>query len=170
LRTRADGAEITAFDAALLGGRVHGTGTYHAALTAKDKPAYTFEGQLEKLSSPVVGQMLGLRSQGGAFNGNGKIELSGFTGDDLAASAKGSLHFDWEKGKIAATNGAIQLPQALARFDHWTADAQIANGVLTLKNSEAKRGNAMQPVEAAIPLSVPPKIVFAAPKLAQAKH
>jgi hypothetical protein len=62
------------------------------------------------------------------------------------------------------------LPQALARFDHWTADAQIANGVLTLKNSEAKRGNAMQPVEAAIPLSVPPKIVFAAPKLAQAKH
>ena len=34
LHTLADGASMTAFDAVLLGGRVHGTGKYHAAATA----------------------------------------------------------------------------------------------------------------------------------------
>jgi hypothetical protein len=38
LSTLADGATITAFDAGLLGGRVHGSGTYQAAASAKDKP------------------------------------------------------------------------------------------------------------------------------------
>jgi hypothetical protein len=77
--TLANGAEITAFDAELLGGRIHGTGTLHAAVSAQDKPAYAFEAQLDKLSPPVLGQLLGLRCTGGDFNGSGKIELAGLT-------------------------------------------------------------------------------------------
>jgi hypothetical protein len=102
LSTLPSGAEITAFDAALLGGQVHASGSYHAAATAKDKPSYELEGQFDKLTPPLVGQLLGLRSTGTAFNGNGKIALTGFTGDDLAASAKGALHFEWQRGTVTA--------------------------------------------------------------------
>jgi hypothetical protein len=164
----ANGAQITAIGAGLLGGRVHATGAYHAAATAKDKPSYEFEGQLEKLSPPAVGKLLGLRSTGSAFNGNGKIELSGFTGSDLAASAKGALHFEWRQGSNAATSGFV--PPELTRFDRWTADAEVANGVLTLTENQVKRGAHTQPIQAAVTLADPPKVVFAAPKQALSKR
>jgi hypothetical protein len=168
ISTLANGAFIKAFDAGLLGGRVHGTGTYHAAATAKDKPSYEFEGQLEKLSPPTVGKLLGLRSSGGAFDGNGKIALTGFTGDDLAASAKGALHFEWQRGAIAATSGFA--PPALVHFDRWSGDAEIANGTLTLKENQVKLGIRSTPVQASVTLADPPKIVFVAPKVASAKR
>jgi hypothetical protein len=162
--TIANGAEITAFDAELLGGHIRGTGTLHAASSAQDKPSYTFEAQLDKLSPPAMGQLLGLRCTGSDFNGNGKIELAGFTGNDLAASAKGTFHFDWRRGNIAATTGFV--PPALARFDRWTADAEIANGTLTLKDNQVKRGAHTAPVQAAVILTDSPKVTFPAPKSA----
>jgi hypothetical protein len=168
--TLANEAQITAFDAGLLGGRVHGTGTLHTAASAKDKPSYAFEGQFEKLSPPAIGQLLGLRSSGGVFDGNGKIELMGFTGDDLAASAKGVLHFEWRHGAIAATAASGPIPPALARFDRWTADAEIANGALSLKDNQVKRGTHSVPVQAAITLADPPRIAFPAPKQSPAKR
>jgi hypothetical protein len=166
LRTLADGAEITAFDAALLGGRVHGTGTYHAAATAKDKPSYALEAQFDKLSPPALGQLLGLHFSGGTFDGNGKIELTGFTAADLAASAKGALHFDWQHGTVAAASGFV--PPALVRFDRWLADAEIANGALTLKENQVKRGVRTTTVQAVVTLAEPPKVAFPVPKPAAA--
>jgi hypothetical protein len=168
LTTLANGAEITAFDAGLLGGSVHGTGAFHAAATEKEKPSYQFEAQFDKLSPQAVGQLLGVRASGSAFDGNAKIELTGFTAGDLAASATGALHFEWQHGSVAASSGFV--PPSLARFDRWTADAEIANGALTLKENQVKRGAAAQPVKAAVPLADPPRIVFAAPKQAQAKR
>jgi hypothetical protein len=164
----ANGALITALDAGLLGGHIHATGAYHAAATAKDKPSYDFEGQLEKLSPPTVGKLLGLRSTGSAFNGNGKIELTGFTGSDLAASAKGALHFEWQHGSIAATSGFV--PPELTRFDRWTADAEVASGNLTLKENQVQRGARTQPVQATVTLADPPKIAFAASRQTPAKR
>jgi hypothetical protein len=168
--TLANGAEITAFEAALLGGRVHGTGSYHAALTAKDKPSYTLEGQLEKLNPQAVGQLLGLRSSGGSLEGNGKIELAGFTAADLASSAKGDLHFEWKRGTVAAASGLGPIPPALARFDLWKGDAEIADGTLTLKDTRIKRGSHAEPVQATVTLAEKPKIAFPAVKTAQAKN
>jgi hypothetical protein len=162
--TLANQATITAFDAGLLGGRVHGNGALQTASSAKDKPAYAFEGQFENLSPSAIGQLLGLRCSGGLFGGNGKIELSGFTGDDLAASAKGALHFEWHQGAIAATSASAPIPPALARFDRWTADAEIANGALTLTENQVKRGIRSVPIQAAITLADPPKVDFTAPK------
>jgi hypothetical protein len=168
LTTLTNGAEITAFDAELLGGRVHGTGAFHAAATAKEKPSYQFEAQFDKLSPQAVGQLLGVRATGSAFDGHAKIELTGFTAPDLAASATGALHFEWRHGSVAATSGFV--PPSLARFDRWTADAEIANGALTLKENQVKRGAATQPVQAVVPIADPPRIVFPAPKQAQAKR
>jgi hypothetical protein len=166
LRTLADGAEITAFNAILLGGHLHGTGAYHAAATAKDKPSYALEAQCDKLSPPVLGQLLGLRFSGGTLDANGKIELTGFTAADLATSAKGALHFEWQHGSVAAASGYV--PPVLARFDHWTADAEIMNGALKLKENQVKRGAHATPVQAAVTLADPPKVAFPAPKPAAA--
>jgi len=163
--THANGAEITALDATLLGGRVHATGSYHSSATAKDKPSYELEGQFDKLTAAQVGQLLGLRSTGGGFNGNGKIALIGFTGDDLAASAKGSLHFEWLRGTITAAGA----PPELARFDQWSGDAAIGNGALTLQENQVKRGDHSAQVQATVTLAIPPKIAFVVPKAAAAK-
>jgi hypothetical protein len=164
--TLARGAEINAFDATLLGGQLHANGSYRAAATAKDKPSYELEGQFDKLSPSLVGQLLGLRSTGKAFNGNGKIALTGFTGDDLSASARGALHFEWQRGTVVAASG---VPSALARFDFWTGDAQIANGALTLKDNQVKRSARSAQVQATVTLAVPPRIVFPVSKAAPAK-
>jgi hypothetical protein len=169
VRTLDDGAEITAFNAGLLGGSVHGSGTLHVAGTAQGKPSYALEGQFAKLSPRAVGQLLGLRSSGGDFDGNGKVELTGFTGSDLAASAKGALHFEWPHGSVA-TSSLATVPPVLARFDLWSADALIANGALALKGNQVKRGAHTQPVQATVTLADPPKIAFAALKQAPAKR
>jgi hypothetical protein len=158
LHTLAGGAEITAFDAALLGGHINGTGAYHAAATPRDKPSYVLEAQFDKLSPPDVGKLLGLRFSGGTFDANGKIELSGFTDADLAASAKGALHFDWRQGSVTVASGHI--PPALARFDRWTADSEIADGALTLKENQVKRGVRITPVQAAVTFANPPEVAF----------
>jgi hypothetical protein len=168
LRALANGAEMTAFEAGLLGGRVQGTGTLHIASSTQDKPSYALEGQFEKLSPQAIGQLLRLRIAGGTFAGNGKIDLSGFTARDLAASAQGALHFQWRHGAVAAASGSGQIPPALARFESWTADAGIGNGLLTLKQSEVKRGSLTTPVPATVTLTEPSKVTFAAPKKAPA--
>jgi hypothetical protein len=170
ISTFAQGAEITAFDAVLLGGRIHGTGVFHAAQTAKDKPSYMLDGQLEKLSPQLVGQLFGQHFSGGVLDGNGKVELTGFTGDDLAASAKGALHFEWKRGTVAPASGTGPIPPALARFDLWSGDAEIANGAVTLKENQVKRGAHAEPVQASVTLAERPKIAFPAAKTAEAKR
>jgi hypothetical protein len=165
MRILENGAEIAALDAGLLGGRAHGTGTFHAAGINRDKPAYTLEAQFDKLSPQAVGQLLGLRWSDGSFDANGKVELSGFTDKDLAASAKGALHFEWRHG---AAGGSV--PAALARFDRWTADAEIANGALALQQDQVRRGAQNASVEATATFGAPPKVTFAAPKETQAKR
>jgi hypothetical protein len=170
------GAEIGDLTADLLGGRVHGSGT----LARGDKPVYTLEGQLDKLSPAAVGQLVGLRCSGGEFTADGKIELAGFADKDLAASATGTLHFEWRHGSVAGT--AIQgkthtasllpvesIPLPLTRFDRWTADAGIANGTIAIKPSQVQQGSRKRAVEAAVTLADPPVITFPAPKETVAK-
>jgi hypothetical protein len=168
LRISPTGAEIAGLDAGLLGGRVHAAGT----LSTGDKPSYSLQGQFQKLSPAAVGELLGLRWSGGAFDADGQIDLSGYTDKDLAASAKGTLHFEWRHGAVgapAASSAAAPAPPALARFDRWTADAEIANGAITLKQNEVRQGARKRAVEAVVTLEAPPRVTFALPKETPAK-
>jgi hypothetical protein len=164
LRTIQSGAEITGFQAEMLGGKIHGSGTFQLPSSAQGKPAYALQGQFEKLNPPEVGKLLGLHWSGGSFDGNGKLDLSGFTGKDLAASAKGALHFEWQHG------AGGPLPAALIRFDRWVADAEIANGAVTLKQNQVQSAGRTATVQAAVTIANPPKATFAAEKPAKAKH
>jgi hypothetical protein len=173
LRILPSGAEITDLDAELLGGHVHGGGTL-AIPAGQGKPEYTLEGQFAKLSPAAVGKMLGMSWAGRTLDGEGKIELSGFTDKDLGASVKGTLHFDWRHGAMAAQQDSslttVVVPAALAHFDRWTADAEIADGTVTLKQNEVEQGARKHAVDATLSLGTPPKVSFAAPKETQAKR
>lgn len=154
-------AEFKSVDAGLLNGEIHATGK----LTNGDQPAYSFEGQFEKLNPSDVCRLLGTQCTGRSFDGTGKIDLSGFTGKDLSASAKGALHFDLKQGSFSGEDvSPTALPPALTRFDHWTGDAEIANGAVILKENKVQRGSRESAIEATIPFGDPLKVTFGAPK------
>jgi hypothetical protein len=176
LKIDSTGAEISDLSGDLLGGSVNGSGS----LARGDQPVYTLEGKFEKLSPAAVGQLVGLRCSGGEFSADGKIELTGFADKDLTTSAKGTLHFEWRHGSVAgAANqsnarsapllAAESDPPALTRFDRWTADAEIANGKITLKQSQVQQGSRKRAVEATVTFGDPPLVTFIAPKEIVAK-
>jgi len=170
LRILNTGAEITGLDADLLGGHVNGGGTLRTPTSDQAKPGYTLEGHFEQLSPAAVGRLLGLDWSGRTFNADGKIDLAGFTDKDLAASVKGTLHFDWQRGAMTDAERSIDVPAALARFDRWTADADVANGTVTLKDSQVQQGSHKKAVEAKLMLGNPPKVSFSGQKETQARR
>jgi uncharacterized protein involved in outer membrane biogenesis len=175
IRIHEDRAEITAFGAGISGGSVEGTGAVQAAGANGNKtgkPVYTLEGTLTHLKPAEVGKLVGERWSGGELEGNGKIELSGYTGKDLAASAAGNLHFEWRRGSVAAgaarTSSTEEIPLVLERFDRWTADAAIANGAISVEQSEVQRGAHRSPVAATVTFAAPlNNISFASQKQAE---
>ncbi|SPE22784.1 conserved hypothetical protein [Candidatus Sulfotelmatomonas gaucii] len=191
LRILPASAEITSFDAGLLGGTVHATGSLQKPATDQDKPDYTFEGDFQKLNAADVGSLVGLRWTGDSLDGNGKVELTGYTDKDLASSAKGMLHFETRQGMIAALKPpsaldaaspvdavsagdapkAAAFPAALTRFSGFTADATIANGAITISQDQVTFGARKRSVQAIITFGDPPTLAFPAPKEARAqKH
>jgi hypothetical protein len=161
LKVSADAAELTSVDAGILGGQLHATGKVENA----DRPAYTLEGTFEQVSPAALCQVLELKCSGAGFDGDGKIELAGFAGKDLASSAKGTVHFTWKKGAITATGaGPDTVPLTLTRFDEWSGTAEIANGSLTLKDNQLQQARRTSRVSAAITFGEPAKVSFGAPK------
>jgi hypothetical protein len=155
LRIGSAATEITALDADLLGGRIHASGS----VTPGAKPVYKLEGGFTGLNAAGTGQLLGMTWAGNGLDGTGQIELSGFTAEDLGMSAKGSLHFDWRHGSVSEAND-VEFPPVLSRFDRWTADAEIANGAITLEQNKVERGVHKLAVAGSAVFGDPPKVSF----------
>ncbi len=176
LRTVPTGVEITGFDAALFGGEVHLAGTLIKPANDQDKPNFSLEGEFQNINASDVGRLLGLRWAGGDLNGNGNLELSGYTEADLAASAKGDLHFECGQGSISNANPpvvdsaikSVPIPAALARFDSWSGEAAIANGTIRLGQNTAIVGSRKQSVDATITFGNQPRLTFLPQKPAHA--
>ncbi|MGA2206600.1 MAG: AsmA family protein [Terracidiphilus sp.] len=163
---------ITSLDGSLFGGAVHLAGTLTRPATDQDRPEYTLNGDFEKVNAADLGRLLGLRWTGGTVSGSGNVELSGYTDKDLAASAKGTVHFECRQGSIAAAKTAnagettkpSPIPLALAHFDRWAGDASIANGAIRLGPNQVVSGARKRSVEAAITFGDPPRVSFPALK------
>ena len=100
---------------------------------------------------------------GNPIEGTGEVELAGFADRDLAASAKGSIHFDWRHGSVTAT-GDVETPPALVRFDRWTADAEVGNGAITLKQNQLQHGARKLAVDGSATFGDPPQVTFGEPQ------
>jgi hypothetical protein len=165
VHVQSDSIEITSVDAGVLGGCIHASGD----LTPGAKPNYELNGRFEQLNAADLGHLLGMTWSGDPIEGTGKIELVGFTDKELAASAKGALHFDWRHGSIT-DSADLDLPPALARFDRWTADAEIANGAITLKQNQVQHGDRKLSVEGAAFFGNPPRVSFGEPSDSRAQR
>jgi len=161
-RLRPASAEVTSLEAAVLGGKLHAT----AALTPGDQPSYKLSGRFEKLDPAQVFELMGMKAAGGAIEGSGQLELSGYTEKDLTASAKGELDFDWNHGALTSLT-EDSLPPALSRFDRFTGGAAIANGAMTLGKTEVRHGARKSEVEATVTFGVPAQVAFGPPPNAQ---
>lgn len=154
-------ANINAIDAGLLGGQLHLTGK----IENDAKPSYTLEGTVEALNPAELCQLFALKCTGAGVAASGNIELTGYDAKDLSGSAKGTIHLVWKNGSIsppAATSDAA--PPILARFDQWSADAEIANSTVTLKENKVQQGRRSSSVNASISFTDPPKVSFSSVK------
>ena len=158
-------AEVTSLDAALLGGQIHLTGKAENSV----KPAYSLEGNFENVNATQLCELLTLKCAGVSFDGDGSVDLAGYTGKDLASSAKGTLHFDWKKGAISGQSAPVNVPAVLTRFDHFTGDAEIANGGLTVNETSVQQGSHKGTASATVTFGEPPTVTFAQPQSAIAK-
>jgi nucleotide-binding universal stress UspA family protein len=172
-----DSANVTSIDAGLLGGHVKLIGTLHKPATDQDKPSYSFAGNFDSVDAKALGQLLGLRWNGSSISGNGKVDLTGYSDADLAASAKGALHIESRYGSIASLakvqtedeSDAGKVPDALGRFERLTADATIANGIVTLGQNQVMSAGRKRSVAATVTLADPPAVSFEPPKPSVAK-
>lgn len=151
------GIEIAKLDGKLLGGAMHASGT----LVTGDKPAYSLTADFTNLNPVAVGKLMGQNWRGGTFAASGKINLAGYKGEDLAASAKGALHFEWKHGAVASS-ASVAVPPGLNSFDHWTGDATIADDKVTLGSNEVAQGSRKHSVAATVTIEDEPKLTFAA--------
>jgi hypothetical protein len=164
LKVSTTSAEITSADAGIFGGQIHLTGKIESG----DKPGYSLDGSVQKVNPADLCRVMELKCTGAVLDGEGKLEMAGYTGKDLANSAKGTVHFDWKKGAISGRTGASteSVPPVIARFDRWSGDAEIANGAVTLKENRVLQGARKGLVNASVSFGDPPKVSFAPPKSA----
>jgi hypothetical protein len=173
-----DGADVSSLSAGLLDGSVSLACTLHKPATDQDKPSYSITGDFQNVDAKLLGQLLDLRWTGSSISGNGKVDLTGYTDADLAASAKGTLHIETRSGAIASPAkepvedrpDASEFPEALGRFDGLTADAAIANGAVTLAQNQVVAARRKRSVAATVTLTDPPTVSFASPKPSIAKR
>ncbi len=175
------GAKITSVDARTLGGVLQASGSLTRPDTDEGRPGYALNARFSGLSATAVGQLLGMRFAGGPLDAEGKIDLSGVTANELATSAKGTLHFEWRHGRIAAQTPlpaaesdstetrvkAEKIPTQLGRFSSLAGNAEIGDGAITLHQCEVVNGAWRRPIEAKITMSEPLRVTFAEPQAAK---
>jgi hypothetical protein len=162
-----DQAKVTSLEATLLGGALHLSGTVDNG----QKPNYALEGALTKADPAALCKFLELRCTGGPVDVSGKFSLAGFTQKDLSASTTGTLHVEWRRGGMLGRLGPSAkkavLPAPLARFDRWTADADIANATVVFGKNQILQGSRKATVKASIDFGEPPQMTFAAPEVVE---
>jgi hypothetical protein len=187
---------LESWQANLLGGMAKGDGS---AAWNGNQLTYKLTGDFSGLSGAQLGALLGHSPKaakpesgetddtdekpaaavnagvwaGGPVDGSGKIELSGLTEKELAASAAGTLHFHWVKGSLpvsaasaAAGSDTAQTPTAASKgvqavhFDAWTGDATIGGGKIVLGSNTLNQSKHASAVVGDIPFGGPARLMI----------
>lgn len=166
-------AEIGDIAGGLLSGKVKASGAVQWGGLNQAVSDFAVTAEFHGLSARATGNLLGARWTGGNLNVEGKIELSGLTGKHLAASANGTLHFDWKHGGVAAQTisargaagpearrGARQVAALPASFTEWSGDAVIGGGAITLGRNQLDARGQRREVAGSVVFGNPPRPHF----------
>ena len=162
---------IESLDATVLDGAIEATGSFEIL---SGTPKYAVKGSFTGVNATQLGTLLGGRWIGSPLSGTAIVNVSGADGQALAASAKGSIDFDWPHGAISTiapvgaitaitppiSNPAVQL---LTHFDRWNGTLEIDNGEARLGKNEVVSGPRHTVSAASIRLTSPPKFAVTAP-------
>jgi AsmA family/AsmA-like C-terminal region len=157
-------AEITSLDAQFLGGKFVATGKLENGAT----PGYSLVGTFAKVSGSALCQWLAVHCMGGAIQGDGKVQLTGFSDRDLASSAEGTVHFDWRHGALEEPS-ADQAAKETERFDRWTAEVSIANNRAAVRQNQMLTGTRKRSLNAVLTFADPPTVSFLSPEPSHAE-
>ncbi len=91
-------------------------------------PHYLLDSSITGASAPAAAGLFDESWGPGTLDLSARLDLSGYTTEQLAASAKGTLHGDW-------THGALPGQSALGRFEQWQFDGHVAGEKVTLGTS-----------------------------------
>ncbi len=127
----------------MLGGEATGTGKISYG---DGPPKYTVDGSFSGVTGPSLGSLVNANWTGGPINGSGSLSLAGLIGSELAASADGSLKFDWAHGSATLDH----LPAM--RFDRWSGSFAIKGGKATLGQNAMTLGKHTSAAEGFIAL------------------
>src|SRR5262249_3874655 len=86
---------FTSIEAHTLNGILQATGTMDAT---SNPPHYSFDAQFLHANAAALAALWHEPPLNGIFSANTHLELSGYSADDLAESAKGTFHWDWTQG------------------------------------------------------------------------
>ncbi len=136
--------KIRSLNGHLANGTMHLAGAVDAS---GDQPQYQLDVQVTNAAPSALANIFAERWGGGVANFSAQLRMSGFDAKDLAQSAKGTLHWNWTKGGLAAESPLPVAAQPFMHFDQWSADAAVADSTITITHSLLARG------QEAIPLS-----------------
>lgn len=148
---------IDSWTASLFGGSAQGTGQ---VTLADGKPAYSLDGSFNQANGSSLAAFAGVHATGGTVSGTGQVQLSGLTAKDLAASAKGQIHFDWHSGSIQVP-GQIPGQPSVSRFDDWSGAATLSGGKAELGENSLVHGRQTVTLSGSMPFGEPPKLAIA---------
>lgn len=133
---------IAAFDGQALGGMLHAAGSVDAASGA---PVYDLELQLARADATEVSALFKEKWGAGILSANAKLAMTGYSAAQLASSAQGAFHIDWNKGALS-----VGKPSPLAHFDRWSADGAVSGRKISLQHSVLVNGGKSIPVTGSI--------------------
>ncbi len=136
--------KIRSLNGRVANGTMHLTGAVDAS---GEQPEYQLNVQVTNAAPEALANIFEERWGNGVANLSAQLRMSGFSARDLAGSATGTLHWDWNKGGFAAEEPLPVDAQPFLHFDRWSGDATIADKSVKIVHSLLARG------QAAIPLS-----------------
>ncbi len=163
IEVNAGEVHLTNWEAGVLAGSVHGTGSFAVEKTG---PTYAVDGEFANVNTTQLGAMFGSRWSGGPMSGTGSVKLSGLTGKQLSASAQGDVTFNWQHGSVTLDQSATHRasrPVPATRFDQWSGKVSIKGGKAILGENTLVSARQKTSATGEIPFDAPAKLVIPAP-------
>ncbi len=137
---------IQSLEGHLFKGALHLSGTVDVA---GGKPAYDLALQVAGASPSQLAGVFGENWGKGAIGFAAHVKMAGFSAEDLAQSAAGTLRWDWKNGVLAGAGAPEPSAQQL-NFSDWHGDATFADSTIRTTGSLMVRGSRTLPVSGTI--------------------